>query len=249
MKREKLGQRVRIDFHPSVGIIQDHESKRFLFLEYSDDYPRRRYAGAANCIGGNPSPDILEVSPMQTFLQEIREEFDIRPDDQKHLSLEEKAVLGAIPIDIKKAIKKDSILLRTSIAAGSRPHLDFYFESDGYPRDEATKEAGEKPHQVIFSVYVSSILGEHMDIVERRIGEGYGRFLVSEGGGLSVLSREAIVGARPYELAHLTPFVMGNYIGENVAHPEETRAEVMKAPLDNYMAYHPYFSHMHTMFL
>ncbi|TSC65491.1 MAG: hypothetical protein G01um101477_464, partial [Candidatus Doudnabacteria bacterium Gr01-1014_77] len=59
--------------HGGVGIVSTYDRKKFLFGMYDSTYPKIKYRGSVNVLGGNFK--FGDSSPFEIFKREINEEF------------------------------------------------------------------------------------------------------------------------------------------------------------------------------
>jgi hypothetical protein len=129
----------------SMILVQSQKTNDFLFGGYNSTYPKKCFRNTVNFIGG-VCEDLVDDSPLDTLIRELREEFSINKN-----------------VDLIYASEKDISIIRESIITNILPFKDYLVS---FPSVE-----GGQPFSSIHCVFHALIPEDIFEIARTNINE------------------------------------------------------------------------------
>src|SRR3989344_6764335 len=156
--------KIKINHHVGVSIIRFKNTNKFLFGIYDETYPKKRYRGKANLIGGNHS--IVDSSPWELFIREIKEEFNNNYENKKKIKklTSELVGKGFGQEESKKEFAKEGDIkeIRDSVLLNTKPYSDFVVS---LPTDKGRIS-------ILYSVFETILSKETLKKIKKNISSG-----------------------------------------------------------------------------
>ena len=209
--------KTKLDAHPSVVVVHNLETHKFLFSVYDNGYPKKAYRLSANLIGGNPESH--DTSPETTLIREICEEID-----PNHL--EEKKFVGKVKWANNETIRR----VRNGIFADFIPFQDFLVTQDG------VIEGGNKPYTAIYSAFYSGIDSNALVHIENAITRD---LTMTTEGSLRVCTLEDLAKSErgEFSTAHATAPILKHMFDYKIPFPKQIHAEAIGLPKKSFRDY------------
>ncbi|MEK6882755.1 MAG: NUDIX domain-containing protein [Nanoarchaeota archaeon] len=215
----------KVDYHPSVIIVQSDKTGKLLLSGYDQGYPQELFRGSTNLIGGNPSPE--EESPLQVLQREIFEE----------IQLSDETLPPYLKGRVTWANKEDINTLSESILIGIQSFADFYISAEHIRKGTAI------PYSAIYSAFYSEIPEDVMEMTHENLR--LGKQMVTEG-TLGVYKLENLANRGEYGNAHGTPMILESRFGLYIPRPKSSVAEQIGIPRESFQDYFKEFDYQST---